>query len=154
MESGSAQEKKLFQIEKTLKQQDLSITNQRRLIIAEILRSGSHFDIESLAAEIRLKNPKTARATVYRTVKILADAGMVKREMLGETHSHYEVMEQEHGHFVCTSCGKIIELACPTLENFLATVSETHDFKIDRHSIELFGICGKCKRKVRKGGVK
>ncbi|MBN1308765.1 MAG: transcriptional repressor [Chitinispirillaceae bacterium] len=151
MAPGSSNAEKLLQIEKTLKKKGLSITNQRRMIIAEILRSGSHFDIESLAAAMRLKNPKTARATVYRTVKILTDAGMVKKEMFGETHSHYEVMEQEHGHFVCTSCGKIVELSCSTLERFLTTLVKTHDFTIGHHSIELFGICGKCKQKRRRG---
>jgi Fur family ferric uptake transcriptional regulator len=89
METGSSQKRKTSQIEKNLKEQGFSMTNQRRLIIDEIMRNGSHFDVESLAAAIRMKKTKTARATVYRTVKILADAGMIKKEMLGDTRSHY-----------------------------------------------------------------
>ena len=137
---------KLNQIEETLKKREFSITNQRRTIIAEILRCGSHFDIESLAARMHSQNRQSARATVYRTVKILAEVGIIKRGMLGEKHSHYEFVEQDHGHFVCSSCGKIIELSCPTLENFLESVSESHDLIIEKHSVELFGVCGKCKK--------
>ncbi|MBN1574964.1 MAG: transcriptional repressor [Chitinispirillaceae bacterium] len=148
MNVESAQKKK-FQIENSLRKQGFSITNQRSLIIAEILHNGPHFDVESLAAGMHMKNSNTARATIYRTVKILVDTGMIKREMLGDTHSHYEIAERDHGHFVCISCGKIIELACPTLTGFLATVAESHDFTIDQHSIELFGRCGDCQRKRR-----
>ncbi|MBN1306784.1 MAG: transcriptional repressor [Chitinispirillaceae bacterium] len=143
----SVQEKRVFQIENRLKKQGCSMTNQRRLIIDEIMRNGSHFDIESLMAAIRMREPKTARATVYRTVKILADAGMIKKEILGDTHSHYEIAGRDHGHFICTLCGRIIELGCPTLTGFLASAAESHNFTVDRHSIELFGRCGECERK-------
>lgn len=150
MKSSNVQRNTLVRIEDILKQKGFSITNQRRVIIAEILRCGSHFDIESLASRMYAKNRQSARATVYRTVKILADAGIIKREMLGENHSHYEFIEQDHGHFVCSSCGKIIELACPTLASFLENVSTSHDFTINRHSVELFGFCGECERKQRR----
>ena len=153
MIKNTIQKKNLVDIEKALKEKGLSITNQRRMIIAEILRGGSHFDIESLAARMYSKYGQTARATIYRTVKILADVGIIKREMLGENHSHYEFIEQDHGHFVCSSCGKIIELSCPTLENFLASTSKSHDFTVERHSIEIFGVCGDCIRKQRKDSV-
>ena len=141
---------KLAEIESNLKKKGLSITAQRRLIIAEILCCGSHFDTESLAARMYSRHKHTARATVYRTIKILADAGIIKRGMLGENHSHYEFVEQDHGHFVCSSCGKIIELSCPTLKDFLENVSKSHDFSIDHHSIELFGMCRACMRNPRK----
>ena len=146
MKTHNNQENVLGQIEETLKEEGFSITNQRRMIIAEILRCGSHFDIESLAARMYSNNRQSARATVYRTVKLLADAGIIKREMLGENHSHYEFIEQDHGHFVCSSCGKIIELACPTLGSFLETVSKSYHFTINRHSVELYGICSECKK--------
>jgi Fur family ferric uptake transcriptional regulator len=134
----------LSQIEDDLKKNGFSVTRQRRLIISEILRNGPHFDIESLTEEIRRKYSDAGRATVYRTVKILTDAGIIKKQMLGEPHSHYEVVNREHGHFVCTSCGRIIELSCPALENFLSIISKNNKLRIDRHSIELFGICEKC----------
>ena len=148
MRTDCSQKRKESQIENRLKERGLSITNQRRLIIDEIMRNGSHFDVESLVAAIQIKKPKTARATVYRTVKILADAGMIKKEMLGDTRSHYEIAGREHGHFICTSCGRIIELDCPTLIGFLVTAAESHDFTIDRYSIELFGRCEDCERKI------
>ncbi|MBN1759269.1 MAG: transcriptional repressor [Chitinispirillaceae bacterium] len=150
MKTSVAQQKDVSQIEHKLRKKGISITRQRKRIIAEIMRCGSHFDIESLASRMHVKDHQTARATVYRTVKILTDAGIVKKGMLGETHSHYEFVEQDHGHFVCSLCGKIIELSCPTLENFLVTVSESHNFSIDHHSIELFGICGTCMHNQRK----
>jgi Fur family transcriptional regulator, ferric uptake regulator len=146
MKTHNNQENVLGQIEETLKEKGFSITNQRRIIIAEILRCGSHFDIESLAARMYSNNRQSARATVYRTVKLLADAGIIKREMLGENHSHYEFIEQDHGHFICSSCAKIIELACPTLKTFLESVSRSYHFTINRHSVELYGICGECKK--------
>ena len=135
------------QIESVLKKDSLSLTNQRRVIINEILRFDAHFDIESLAGEIKNSNPSIGHSSVYRTVKLLAEKGLIKKRMLGEPHARYEIVERDHGHFICASCGKIVELACPTLERFLATASKVHDFKIHRHSITLFGMCGKCERK-------
>jgi Fur family ferric uptake transcriptional regulator len=137
------------QIERDLKKNGRSLTRQRRVIISEILRSGAHFDIESLADRTRCGDPSIGHATVYRTVRLLAGQGLIKKRMLGEMHSHYEIVRKDHGHFICTSCGRIVELGCPTLDNFLATASKSHDFKIHRHSIELFGVCGKCGRKDR-----
>jgi Fur family ferric uptake transcriptional regulator len=137
------------QIESDLKKEGRSLTRQRRRIIGEILRSGAHFDIETLADRIRAGDPSIGHATVYRTVKLLAGQGLIKKRMLGETHSHYEIVRKDHGHFICTSCGRIVELGCPTLDNFLAAASKTHDFIVHRHSVELFGICGKCRAKHR-----
>lgn len=134
-------------IERYLKKNSRSLTRQRRLIIDEILRSGAHFDTELLADKIRAGNPSVGRATVYRTVKLLNEEGLIKKRMLGETHSHYEIVERDHGHFICTSCGKIIEIGSPTLDNFLNTASKRHGFTIQRHSLELFGICGECEKK-------
>ncbi|MBN2037069.1 MAG: transcriptional repressor [Chitinispirillaceae bacterium] len=139
------------QIERDLKKNDRSLTRQRRVIIGEILRSGAHFDIESLADGIRAANPSIGHATVYRTVKLLAEQGLIKKRMLGETHSHYEIVRHDHGHFVCTSCGRIIELGCPTLDDFLEAASKKHKFTVHRHSVELFGMCGQCRIKSRAG---
>lgn len=149
MKTKEKQKKIVGQIEERLKENGYSLTKQRRMIIAEIMRCGSHFDVESLASRMYFRQRQTARATVYRTVKILTDTGIIKKGMLGDDHSHYEFVEQDHGHFVCSSCGRIIELSCQTLQNFLKTVSKSHDFTIDHHSIEIFGKCNKCIRKNR-----
>jgi Fur family transcriptional regulator, ferric uptake regulator len=139
------------QIERDLKKNGCSLTRQRRVIIDEILRCGAHFDIELLADKIRAGNPSVGHATVYRTVKLLAGLGLIKKRMLGETHSHYEIVQRDHGHFICTSCGKIVELGCPTLDDFLEKASKKHGFKVHRHSVELFGMCRKCERNDQKG---
>jgi len=131
----------------------LPFTAQRRSILQEVCRSAAHFDAEELYGRIRRRRVSASRATLYRTLGHLERAGVLRRIDIGGDHAHYEfVGADHHEHLVCASCGRVVEIHEPDLEDRVATLLSANGFSADRHSMQVFGECGEC-REARDAGT-
>lgn len=131
-----------------LKNRKLKVTLERMVIAERVLRSSSHFDAETLHEELRAKG--ISRATVYRTLDLLVQAGLVRKSHLGASHANYEiVMENEHhDHLICLRCGKVVEFFCCDLEVTQERISQEHGFQVFHHTLQIFGLCPDCTGKM------
>ncbi|TET52842.1 MAG: transcriptional repressor [Actinobacteria bacterium] len=123
-------------------------TKQRDLIAAHFLNlKKRHISAEELYFNLVNKYPFIGRVTVYRTLKLLTDAGLAEESQFGENHLHYESTSNlHHDHFVCTNCGEIIEFKSLTIEKQQEDLARKHNFDVHLHRLEIFGTCAKCKK--------
>lgn len=140
-------ERLLEQFRAYLREHGHSVTAQRETVLAAIARIGPHFDVEELALSLRAGRHPVSRATVYRTVKHLEAAGLVRKLDLDEPHAHYEstVGASHHEHLVCTRCGRIVEVTDRTLERRIEALARAHGFALERHAVQLMGTCRECR---------
>jgi len=127
----------------------LKCTPQRCEIFEEIVRMRGHFSAEELAERFRARKrgPAISRATVYRTLPLLVQCGLVREVIFTEKHSHYEVVysREHHEHMVCTKCGRIIAFDDSELERAIRRIARAAGFAPVSHKIEVCGLCDKCR---------
>jgi Fur family ferric uptake transcriptional regulator len=129
-------------------QKGLKSTRQRDIILDAFLSSERHMSIEDLYLKLRAKHPNIGYATVYRTLKLFAESGIAREIQFGDGQTRYEHVEEgeHHDHLVCTRCGAIAEFENETIEKLQDEVAKSHDFIIETHKLELYGICAKCRK--------
>jgi Fur family ferric uptake transcriptional regulator len=131
-----------------LAQRGLKSTRQRSLIVDTFLAVKGHLDVDALLARVRRADPKISAATVYRTMKLLAEIGIAHAQRFGDGHTRYEsaVDRHHHDHLICTRCGDIIEFENDRIEALQDSVARRHGFKVTRHKLELYGLCQACQK--------
>jgi len=136
-----------------IREKALKTTRQRTDIADVFFRTSSHLSIEEVLELARKKNRKVGYATVYRTLKLLADAGLANERYFGDKVARYEVNEtnEHHDHMVCLSCGKIIEFENDEIEKLQVSAAKAHGFRLVKHRLELYGVCKDCQQ-AGKGG--
>lgn len=138
----------------------LRLTQQRRCIIAQIYTQEGHFDAEDLLSSLTLGEGETAegsglpegcegrasRATIYRMLPLLVEAGALRETMPSGKRKRYELIEatEHHEHFVCQQCGAVIEFYDAALEEAIEASARKRGFDMRRHSVEILGICPAC----------
>ena len=138
--------KKIFRdfiVEKGLKS-----TRQRDTILDAFLSSDRHMSIEELYLKLRAKHPNIGYATVYRTLKLFAESGIAREIQFGDGQTRYEHVNEgeHHDHLVCTRCATIVEFENDAIEKLQDEVATSHGFLIERHKLELYGLCPKCRK--------
>ncbi|HEY8038674.1 MAG TPA: transcriptional repressor [Polyangiaceae bacterium] len=131
----------------------LRTTGQRKLIVETFFRSDNHVSIEELLAEVRSKDPRVGYATVYRTLKLLAECGVANERRFGDGLTRYELADDttHHDHLICLECGDIVEFEEPRIEELQDKVAKSYGFELRTHKHELYGVCAKCGGKRRNG---
>jgi len=119
------------------------ITPERELLV-RIIDRNPHLDATEIYRIARNDQPRIGLATVYRTLNLLKDLGVVRASELGETHCHYEVRRDEHLHLVCSECGRVIDI--PPSEP-LRALAESRGFHVERFRLELIGTCAACAKR-------
>jgi Fur family ferric uptake transcriptional regulator len=124
----------------------LKSTRQRDIILDVFLSSDRHMSIEELYLKLRAKHPGIGYATVYRTLKLFAEAGLANEIHFGDGQTRYEHVNEgeHHDHLVCTRCGAITEFENETIEQLQKEVAAGYGFRIETHKLELYGLCAKC----------
>lgn len=124
----------------------LKSTSQRDVIVDHFLRSSGHVSIDDLLSRVRRKSPKVGYATVYRTMKLLTDAGIAAARQFGDGQTRFEVShgDDHHDHLICNQCGLILEFENDAIEKLQEEMAhQLGGFKLVRHKLELYGICPK-----------
>lgn len=131
------------QLEAYMAEQGLRSTEQRRLIIDKFFESAQHLTIDQLLGRVRDADPKVGYATVYRTMKMLADGGIANELNFGDNTTRYELADVDghHDHLICQECGHIIEFEEPLIEELQERIAARHHFVIKHHKHELYGTC-------------
>ncbi len=124
----------------------LRSTDQRRLIVETFFRAENHVSIEELLAQVREQDPRVGYATVYRTLKLLAECGVANERRFGDGLTRYELADDaaHHDHLICIECGDIVEFEESRIEELQENVAHKHGFELRSHKHELYGICPRC----------
>ncbi len=124
----------------------LNTTQQRELIIDYFLRARDHVSIDELLAKVRKRNSKVGYATVYRTLKLLVEAGLASERQFGDGQARYELAGEHHDHLICTKCDKIVEFEDDEIERLQVQIAKKLGFVLSRHRHELYGVCSDCRK--------
>jgi len=131
---------------KTLKASGMRATSQRALIL-DIIRRG-HLDADEIYRQAREKQSRLSLSTVYRTLRMFKELGLVKELHFDEAHHHYEANpSSEHQHLVCLGCGKVVEFECPLSLKMREDIGREKGFEITGVEIRMTGYCSKCRQK-------
>jgi Fur family ferric uptake transcriptional regulator len=133
------------QFDEYVRKHGLKSTQQRDVIVDLFLRSSGHISIDDLWSKVRRRNPKVGYATVYRTMKLLTDAGIAAARQFGDGQTRFEVSsDHHHDHLICNQCGLILEFENDAIEKLQEEMAESlGGFRLVRHKLELYGICPK-----------
>ena len=124
------------------------ITAQRRLLLDLIREADGHIDAKEIYRRASSKGESISLATVYRSLHLFKELGLVEERRLGQVRCYYEIKRSvEHQHLVCKRCGKIMEFESPLIGEMVAKVRREHGFKVTKAELCLEGYCRECKKK-------
>lgn len=119
----------------------MRMTGQRRVIARILDESADHPDVDELHRRAVLVDPRISISTVYRTVKLLEDTGIIARHAFRDGRSRYETVPAEHhDHLIDIRSGKVIEFRSPEIEALQERIAREHGFKLVDHRLELYGV--------------
>lgn len=132
----------------------LKRTAQRDLILDVFLRVEEHLSSEDLYRLVQKEDPTVGQTTVYRTLKLLTEAGLAREVRFGDGRTHYEhnYKHEHHDHMICSECGKIIEFFSAELEAIQDAMAAKHKFEVQQHLLRIIGLCSECRQAKRAAG--
>ena len=137
-------------LKKKLQERHHKMTPQRQTILKIFLEHpGEHLSAEDVYGFLRDKHSDIGLATVYRSLELLGELGVLQRMEFGDGCSRYEVNDtapdaHQHHHLICLKCGKVIEFSDDLLEHLEQDIAEKSQFKIVDHQVKFFGYCKEC----------
>jgi Fur family ferric uptake transcriptional regulator len=136
----------LERFERFLQQKDLRLTDARAAIVEAALARTGHYPIEDLIADLKARGIRGSKATVYRTLPLLAEAGILQPAIVaGDTKSYETTFGQDHhDHLICARCGRVVEFGFEAFEILQREVAGRYGFRLETHHHELVGTCSDC----------
>jgi Fur family ferric uptake transcriptional regulator len=130
-----------------LREHNQPITRQRDLVAEVVFRSEDHLSVDAIQRELKRRGSSVGTATVYRTLDLLVESGLVRAHEFGEGFKRYEPMtaQTDHEHLICERCGRVVEFANERMERMLPVLADEHGFQHRRHRIEIYGVCRDCR---------
>lgn len=137
-----------------LKSHGLKVTNQRVLLLEALSKhKGEHLTPEEIYEIVKEEHPEIGLATVYRTIQLLCQLGLVEKVVLVDGIVRYEMAERgrgrvhHHHHIICLDCGNVESFEDDLLENLESAIAKKTGFEIVNHEVKFYGYCNKCKEK-------
>jgi Fur family ferric uptake transcriptional regulator len=123
-------------------------TAQRDLILEIFLRTEDHLTSEDLYWLVQKDDPSVGHTTVYRTLKLLTEAGLAREVRFGDNKTYYEhhYNHEHHDHMICTECGKVIEFFSQAIESMQDEMADKLGFRPTHHSLRIWGVCDECQK--------
>src|SRR5262245_44576251 len=142
------------ELQKLLTEKKLKKTSQRALIWRALLESKGHPSVEEIRDSLLNQGHRIGLATIYRTLKILLQSGLIRQSKLhGMTRYEPVINQPNHLHFICNACGSTVEFPSRRIESLIRRATQTNHFR-ERYSLyAIFGFCRSCLRKQRKTAV-
>ncbi len=140
-----------------LRKKGLKFTNQRALVANQIFEIDSHFTADDLIENLKKVQDKISRATTYRIISVMVEAGLLAEHHFGQSAKFYEHVQagEHHDHIICIDCGRIDEFYDKKIEDIQLQVAKKLGFTLANHSLNLYGTCqmlhkkGLCKHKKK-----
>jgi Fur family ferric uptake transcriptional regulator len=146
--SRTKSEQRMETFHSRLRERGLKSTAPRDDIARVFFDLGRHVSAEELYGAVKKINPHVGYATIYRTLKLLKECELLSERHFDEGQARYEVVgEHHHDHFICENCGKIIEFENEDLERIQQIVAQKMGVLLQRHKMELYGLCADCRAK-------
>jgi len=137
-------EQKLERFRDFIRESGLKATRQRDDIAHWFFGHNGHLSADQIYKEVKAVSPGIGFSTVYRTMKLLVESGLVHERHFGDGEALYENVSGHHDHCICTSCGKIIEFENPQIESLQESIAMRFGFQLVSHKMELYGLCRDC----------
>src|SRR5262252_7694754 len=126
-------------LQRYMAKKGLRATDQRRLVVDTFFQVSDHVSIEELLAEVRRTDPRVGHATVYRTLKLLAECGVALERRFGDGLTRYELADDtthHHDHLICVDCGAITEFEEPRIEELQERIAQKYGYELRSHKHE------------------
>jgi Fur family ferric uptake transcriptional regulator len=120
------------------------VTTPRRAIVAELLEAGGHITAEELAARVGARFPDVSESTIYRTLNLLTEYGVVVHVHLGHGPAVYHLADETHHHLVCESCGAVVEVPVDVFSGLRRRLQRDYGFDVDASHFAFAGRCAAC----------
>jgi Fur family ferric uptake transcriptional regulator len=129
-----------------LKKKGLKFTPEREVILKEIFSLHKHFDVDELYLRVHRKNRRLSRATIYRTLPLLVESGLIVETFRCLGRSSYEHIfgHPHHDHMICIKCGKVIEFSSEKIKRLQEEICKKYGFKSVEYRLGIKGYCKKC----------
>ncbi len=139
----------LDRFERFLHERDLRLTDARAAIVEAALSRHGHYPLDDLISDLKQRGIRGSKATVYRTLPLLAEAGIVQAAIVAGESKTYETTfgRQHHDHLLCRRCGKVVEFEFEAFEILQREVAARYGFRLEAHHHELVGSCPECQAK-------
>ncbi len=131
-----------------LKEGNNRITPERFEVLDAAVDFKGHFGADDLFIALKNKKSRVSRATVYNTLELLSQCGVLVKRNFGDNLNRYESAsgKKRHDHLVCVNCGKIIEFSSSRLQNLINEISKENKFEVTDYSFNIFGMCDVCRK--------
>ncbi|MFN1835992.1 Fur family transcriptional regulator [Balneola sp. MJW-20] len=139
-----------------LKERNQRQTPERFMVLNEIYTSDGHFDADDIFFRMKEGGTRVSRATVYNTLDLLVECGLVQRQQFGKSQYYYEraYAYQQHDHIICQQCGTVLEFCDPRIGEIQEMIGQIHGMDIKSHSLHFYGECKDkeaCKKRQEEG---
>jgi len=125
---------------------EFRLTRARQAIIECLVQCGGHISADDLANLVRSGSPQVGRATVFRTLELLSDLGLIRPIYQGTAAAHYVLLtEGSHHHLICNRCHSVIEFDDCQGEALATLLGQRFDFEVQSHLLEVYGLCAACR---------
>lgn len=133
-----------------VRSRSLRMGHVRTTVARAAMTRDGHFDVEDLLRDLSAQGIRASRATIYRALPLLVEAGLVRPTVLSGDRKQYEATfgHEHHDHLICNRCGKIVEFRFEPLETLQRELAARHGFEIEAHVHELIGVCGDCRARA------
>lgn len=144
---GYVKEREIFL--EHIQKSGLRSTGQRDLILEIFLKTEEHLTSEDLYWLVQKEDSSVGHTTVYRTLKLLTEAGLAREVRFGDNKTYYEhhYNHDHHDHMICTECGKVIEFFSQDIESLQDEMADKFGFRPTHHSLRMWGVCAECQFK-------
>ncbi len=131
---------------RNLDRRGLKFTQERREILRSVMSTHEHFDADWLFMRMRKVGAKTSKATIYRSLALLCETGLLREVFHGPHGAYYEHVygHEHHEHMICLKCNKVIEFISKQLEQLQDEACRSMGFHAMRHHLQVFGFCSDC----------
>ena len=123
-------------------------TAQRRLLLELLGEADGHIDAKELYRRASVRDESISPATVYRSLNLFKELGLIEERRLGKVRCYYEIKHSsEHQHMICQGCGRVLEFETPLVKELVDAIQKEHDFRVTKAELYLEGYCEQCQEK-------